>query len=217
MTRLTKEATAAYRDERHRTSDPWRAGGDRGLDEKANEAFYYVRLGLILRMLANRFGRGRALRILDAGCGRGWFTARLKALGHDVVGVDVSEEAIRRARETCDAPFFVAPLDGFVSDRRFDAIISVDVLYHITDDDQWRRSFRSLSGLLDDKGVLIFSDWLEKETCVQGDYIVHRSRREHDLLMADLGLTIAVSDPYGAFSPASMHMCIRSELGPPPA
>lgn len=48
-------------------------------------------------ILADHF-RGRG-RVFDLGCGNGSFARRLQALGHDVSGVDPSEEGIARARE----------------------------------------------------------------------------------------------------------------------
>lgn len=45
---------------------------------------------------------GRPARVLDAGCGTGRVAVRLAELGHDVVGVDVDERMLARAR--ADAP-----------------------------------------------------------------------------------------------------------------
>lgn len=210
MTRLTRQGAADYWQERHRTSDPWRAGGDRGWDERTNEVLYYVRLGLLLRMLTNHFGRVSGLRILDAGCGRGWLTGQLRAIGYDAVGVDQSGEAIRLAKEAHSAPFFVAPLEGFACDGRFDAVVAMEVFFHIMDDDQWRQTLRNLARLLDDEGVLIFSAWMGSETVELGDYIVHRSRAQHERLLAELSLRIAVSEPYKLLNcPTSWHLCTR--------
>ena len=39
------------------------------------------------------------LRILDAGCGNGYIASQLAALGHDVIGVDVSTDGIELARK----------------------------------------------------------------------------------------------------------------------
>jgi len=39
-------------------------------------------------------------RILDVGCGKGTFTHLLKKHNNQVVGIDVSETAIRKARES---------------------------------------------------------------------------------------------------------------------
>jgi 2-polyprenyl-3-methyl-5-hydroxy-6-metoxy-1,4-benzoquinol methylase len=207
--RLTPEEAAAYWNERHEKSDQWRSGGDRGISEDANQAFYYLRYGLLLRMLVRHFGHERRLRILDAGCGRGWLTAQLHALGHHLVGVDQSEAAIRYARTRCEAGFVVSSLDRFGTDERFHAVVSMDVLYHITDDEQWRRSLLALSQVLDDEGILIFSDVLAEETRVLGDYIVQRNRAEYDRTLARHNLTITSCEPYGVFSSAAWHLCVR--------
>jgi 2-polyprenyl-3-methyl-5-hydroxy-6-metoxy-1,4-benzoquinol methylase len=37
-------------------------------------------------------------RVLDVGCGEGWFTAALARAGREAVGIDVAEEPLRRAR-----------------------------------------------------------------------------------------------------------------------
>ena len=43
-------------------------------------------------------GNERALRILDLGCGPGFYTARFAALGHSCVGIDFSPASIEFAR-----------------------------------------------------------------------------------------------------------------------
>lgn len=50
-----------------------------------------------------RVGGGRPLRILDLGCGSGHVAAELARRGHEVVGVDVSADGIRLARDTYEA------------------------------------------------------------------------------------------------------------------
>jgi SAM-dependent methyltransferase len=57
-----------------------------------------------LRML-RQYG-GANLRILDAGCGPGYFSLELARAGHHVVGVDISERSIEIARKTlAENPF----------------------------------------------------------------------------------------------------------------
>ncbi len=49
------------------------------------------------RFLLERVCAGE--RVLDVGCGEGWFASELLRAGARVVGVDVAEEPLRRARE----------------------------------------------------------------------------------------------------------------------
>ncbi len=77
-------------------------------------------------------------RVLDAGCGPGLVARALLEAGHDVFGVDLSGEMVRRARERC-AGFGVRArfeqrsvfdLDGV---GPFDAAVSRFVLHHVAD------------------------------------------------------------------------------------
>lgn len=42
---------------------------------------------------------GSGKRVLDVGCCDGSITLRIKKLGNEVVGIDISEKAVRRARK----------------------------------------------------------------------------------------------------------------------
>lgn len=80
-------------------------------------------------------------RILDVGCGSGVPVARaLATAGHHVVGVDISEVQISRARELVpDAEFINA--DAMSLDfppESFDAVVSLYALIHLPLDEQQR-------------------------------------------------------------------------------
>ena len=76
-------------------------------------------------------------RILDAGCGNGWFAANLAKAGYRVVAIDVSTKAVDIARQTYpQIEFHCSPLDqnGWpFEDASFDAIVSTEVIEHIYD------------------------------------------------------------------------------------
>jgi ubiquinone/menaquinone biosynthesis C-methylase UbiE len=74
-------------------------------------------------------------RVIDVGCGAGWFSGALAAAGCSVVGVDVAEEAVRRARARHgDLEFVVAGGEQLpFADGSFDAAWLGEVLEHVQD------------------------------------------------------------------------------------
>ncbi|HEX2189001.1 MAG TPA: methyltransferase domain-containing protein [Longimicrobiaceae bacterium] len=55
-------------------------------------------------------------RVLDVGCGEGWLARALAALGREVVGIDGSEDLVRRAREAGGGVFRTLRYDEVVAD-----------------------------------------------------------------------------------------------------
>lgn len=77
-------------------------------------------------------------RICDLGCGRGWMTAQLGAVGQ-VTGVDLSPEGVRlAARRWPHIEFVCANILEFEADRKFDLIVSSEVIEHIPDSEKKR-------------------------------------------------------------------------------
>jgi 2-polyprenyl-3-methyl-5-hydroxy-6-metoxy-1,4-benzoquinol methylase len=75
-------------------------------------------------------------RICDLGCGNGYLTGRLAALGYEVVGVDASETGLEIARQNyANAKFVKAFIDqGLEHDTdlgKFDLVVSSDVIEHL--------------------------------------------------------------------------------------
>ncbi|WP_042142363.1 bifunctional 2-polyprenyl-6-hydroxyphenol methylase/3-demethylubiquinol 3-O-methyltransferase UbiG [Paucisalibacillus sp. EB02] len=68
--------------------------------------------------------------VVDVGCGDGYGTFKLHTLGHEVMGVDISEEMIKLARTRLqEVPFQVADVNQLpLADKSVDAILSINVL-----------------------------------------------------------------------------------------
>jgi carbamoyltransferase len=81
------------------------------------------------------------LRVLDVGCGAGWFTnSCVHFYGHSVKGVDMNRRAIQKARSTaryipgCEAiQYDVADLFEYEPGEIFDVVNSLGVLHHTRD------------------------------------------------------------------------------------
>jgi ubiquinone/menaquinone biosynthesis C-methylase UbiE len=103
--------------------------------------------------LVDQLPRGRAL---DAACGTGRHAQHLAALGHEVVGVDLTPEMLARARETVTgAEFLEADLvDIPAHDGEFDIIVCGLALAHVAELD---RAVGELARVLRPGGHLVIS------------------------------------------------------------
>jgi len=77
-------------------------------------------------------------RILDIGCGNGSLASELAKLGHQVVGIDLSDRGVRIAREQCPAGRFeVLAADRNIlvnlGEEPFDLVYSIEVIEHLYD------------------------------------------------------------------------------------
>jgi 2-polyprenyl-6-hydroxyphenyl methylase/3-demethylubiquinone-9 3-methyltransferase len=95
------------------------------------------------------------LHVLDVGCGEGMFAAELVRAGADVVGIDVAEEPLRRARAR-HPELDLRLVDGEgawgLADAAFDLVWAGEVIEHVADTARWlsevRRVLRSGGRLL---------------------------------------------------------------------
>ena len=73
-------------------------------------------------------------RILEIGCGNGWFAAKLSAIG-PVYGVDISDAAIEEARRTVKGVTFEAGdfLEMDPEPGSFDIVVTLETLSHVPD------------------------------------------------------------------------------------
>jgi SAM-dependent methyltransferase len=86
----------------------------------------------VLTPMLDRLSPGRAL---DAACGTGAVTQQLLARGHDVVGVDLSEGMLARARQAVpQARFLVGDITHLpIADRDVDHVVCSLALTHLED------------------------------------------------------------------------------------
>jgi cyclopropane fatty-acyl-phospholipid synthase-like methyltransferase len=93
--------------------------------------------------------------VLDLGCGDGWMTAELAALGARPTGVEIARAAVERAqRRHPQLTFALAAVDGPLpmQDNAFDVVWSSEVIEHVADTARWlseaRRVLRPKGRLL---------------------------------------------------------------------
>jgi ubiquinone/menaquinone biosynthesis C-methylase UbiE len=157
--------------------------------------------------MIDRFPLGRAL---DAACGTGRHARHLVELGHDVVGIDLTTEMLRRARDTVPEPVFLKadlvaiPLD----DATFDVVVCGLSLAHVADLDT---AISEIARVLRTGGRLIISV-LHPFQAFLGWHAPFSDDNNHRRFIREYTHTHA--DYLCAFRSASLHMrqCVEPVL-----
>lgn len=145
MKRMTEHTGASYEGVASRYADtvdtkPWNA--------------YYERPAVtsLLPPLTNT-------KVLDAGCGSGWYAEYLLGRGATVTAFDLNVEFVTRTESRVGSLARVlqadlaAPLD-FAADDEFDVVVCPLVMHYLKD---WQPVFREFHRILKPHGVLVFS------------------------------------------------------------
>ena len=104
------------------------------------------------------FEHVKGRRAIDFGCGAGRSTRFLRKLGFDVVGVDISEDMIRKARELDhEGDYRLTKNDDFsrFEENAYDLVLSVFTFDNIPTMENKVRIFEELRRLLKDEGRII--------------------------------------------------------------
>jgi SAM-dependent methyltransferase len=140
------------------------AVGHAGLGAGLNTWMMRVRRAVFLREVGPLVGSLPVSSALDVGSGTGVNVERWRELGvSEIVGSDIAQVAVDRLAERYPSMRFVrfelgSALPDELRGRRFGAISAMEVLFHVLDDEAYRRALASLFDLLAPGGLLVFSE-----------------------------------------------------------
>jgi SAM-dependent methyltransferase len=144
----------------------YQSGGDSGQGSKGQLARFKAEV-------VNKFVEAEKITsIIEFGCGDG--TQLLLAQYPDYLGFDISPDAIAR----CERLFRDDPRKRFklVQDyagEKAELILSLDVIYHLVEDDVFAEHMRMLFNA-SEKFVIIYSSNTDRNSPLQGRHIRHR-------------------------------------------
>ena len=138
----------------------------------------------VAKELHARFA-GRALRILDIGCGGGFLSNYLAAQGHTVIGIDLAADALKVAH-LHDASGRVEYVEGDAyrlpfPNGSFDAVCSMDFLEHVEEPEL---AIREAARLVAPDGLFIFHtfsrNWVAWLVVIKGvEWFVRNTPPQH--------------------------------------
>lgn len=112
---------------------------------------HMARYAFAVRLAKNR-------RVLDAGCGSGYGAAELAREAREVVGIDISQEAIDYAHASYHGPRVrferASCLQIPAADGAFDLVVAFEIIEHLSD---WRAFLREARRVLSAEGQFVVS------------------------------------------------------------
>lgn len=118
-----------YDERKERIVNYWEKRSDSFLEQRRQE-LHSTMAERWLKEIRRQLPEGKNLRVLDVGCGAGFFTVLLSKEGHQVTGIDLTPDMIKNARllaeeENADCQFQVMDAENpDFPDETFDVIIS---------------------------------------------------------------------------------------------
>ena len=149
----------------------------RNIFENEETHFYYVGThNAVIELLKKYLPKKTGNVILDAGCGTGALMKKLEKFG-EIYGIDVSNEALKFAKKNGVKKVFKASIEKIpFKGNQFDAVISIDVLYHkgVGSDIKALREFKRV---LKPDGILIVKNPAHNWLRGSHDIVIHTKRR----------------------------------------
>lgn len=146
----------------------------------------------------------RGTRVLDVGCGTGFFVDWYSRRGADVTGVDITEVSVERLRTKFLGAFYTRDITApdFSVPGPFDIVNMWDVMYHIVDPDAYDRALTNIAGHLKPAGLFLTTDWFGAPADSRvADHVQARCLGTYQEKLGRLGLDlVGVSPLYGALN-----------------
>jgi len=139
-----------------------RGTGEPGLPLAYNRACYELRREVLDRALRETGFDPRGKRVLDVGCGSGFWTAYYTGRGADYTGLDIAPVSIGRLKQAYPgSTFLLADVSEAGLEGTWDVVNVIDVLYHVTDDARWEAALGRLARAVAPGGLLLVTDLFE--------------------------------------------------------
>ena len=182
-----------------------RGTGQTGLSLEYNRACYTLRGEVLERALKEAGVTLRGARVLDVGCGTGFFTQFYLDRGAQVTGVDITTASVERlAARFPQARFQLADVSEDIPPGPFDVVNSFDVFFHVTQDERWERALRNVCDVVAPGGELVYTDVFSAARS-EAEHNRTRAFERHHAILEERGMEVVARH--------STHVLLNSDLG----
>lgn len=167
--------------------------GHAGFSRRYNAYMYALKRRALDKGLADLRMKAHGKRVLDVGCGTGFFVDYyLKAGARAVTGIDITDVSVSSLGETFpSAEFYKADISGagILRGETFDIINVFDVLYHIIDDAAFASAIANI-GRLAAPGAAIFITDATRPDLASGEHVRYRSESDYARELEKAGIAV---------------------------
>lgn len=176
--------------------------GHRSMGSSYNRQIYARRVEVLESYLGLLSDRAVGdLRILDVGCGSGFYAQFWQAHGvRDYTGLDVSKDSIAWLSSVYPAYKFVnaditcEELTVLRDSSAFDIITVFDVFYHIVDDHRFESAIANIAKLVRADGYVLVMDQLCRRTYQLSRHVRYRARAGYLVAFESQGLSLVENE-----------------------
>ena len=196
------------------------ATGHHGFSERYNRYLYKLK-GRSLGRALQRYGiktEGRS--VLDVGCGNGFFVNYYTRKKSNVTGIDVTDISVRTLREKFPLCKFLSADISYPDiglKETFDIVNVFDVLYHIVDDNAFRKAVGNIGERCKRGAWILITDTLDPKKSV-GEHVLYRDLEAYRTALGSSEIDIIGLIPVfrlmsKGVSPAVKNEMLRKVLG----
>jgi len=153
------DAAAYWEDRFKRYGYSLKGAGHEGLSEEANTGMYEEAAEVFTDLCRKESVDFEAVRVLDIGCGNGFYTKLLHELGvKRYLGLDITDTLFPSLRESY--PQFEFVREDITSDKlsgEFDLILMIDVVEHIVKESRLAQAMENVRDCLSSGGLFVVS------------------------------------------------------------
>lgn len=189
MTRSGFDQTGYWIDRHRKLRDDPRSVGNLGVQRaasEAGEAALKTTVAVIAKML-----KQSGQTVLDLGCGYGRVASAFIDAGWAYTGIDVSPDAIERAKREVPGGFFEqADLAQWQPTRAFDLVMVLYVFVHFVNDARWLSFVERALSAVGPQGALLMADHFPSERQHSVQHVVGRPLSAYEPILERHGFLL---------------------------